>query len=66
MSENEDALLADQINGAADKAKAEEINNVDILAMAAVLHTQFPHRTEAEILEKMKDAWRARKLYWAS
>ncbi len=65
MTEAEDNLLMDQINGAANTAQKEGTSNADLGAMAAALHSHFPHRSETEILDKLKAAWRVRDLFWA-
>jgi len=64
MSKEEDNLLIEQIEAAADKAKEETSTDANLDGLAAYINSHFPHRSEAEILELLKSAWRRRGLFW--
>jgi hypothetical protein len=60
----EDGELMAEINAAADRAEEAKPKTENITALAAMLASQFTNRDETEILEKIKDVWRSRELYW--
>lgn len=64
MSKDEDKLLVEQIEGAADEVARTKATNADLDGMAAAYNSHFPHRSQAEIFELLKSAWRRRGLSW--
>ena len=65
MSKDEDKLLIEQIEAGAELAKDTNRTDADLDGMAAMFSSQFSHRSEGEILELLKSAWRRQGLFWA-
>ncbi len=59
----DDALNA-EIERLAGEAVEIRPHLADIHDLAARLHARFPHRSEEEIVERMKGEWRTRGLFW--
>ncbi len=57
-------LLTKAIREQADKADANRLHLVDIRALAVTLHSQFHQVSEADVLDKVRAEFTARKLLW--
>lgn len=64
MSKDEDKLLIEQIEAAADQAQNEKRTDANLDGMAAYISSQFQHRSQVEIVDLLKSAWRRRGLFW--
>ncbi len=59
-----DKKLNRAIAGLLEAAADSQPRLANIRDMAEMLHTQYPHRSVDEILERLKGEWRARGMFW--